>query len=53
MSNLFSKEKAGFSFCRTAIGASDFGLDAYSYSLMPNDYKMAHFSIERDKKYVS
>ncbi len=52
MHNLFSKEGAGFSFCRTAIGASDFGIDAYSYSEVPNDYEMTHFSIERDKKYV-
>lgn len=52
MNNLFSKEGAGFTFCRTAIGASDFGIDAYSYSEVPNDYEMQHFSIDRDKKYV-
>ncbi|MGC6432023.1 MAG: glycoside hydrolase family 30 protein [Jejuia sp.] len=52
MNHLFSKEGAGFSFCRTAIGASDFGIDAYSYAEVPNDYDMEHFSIERDKKYV-
>lgn len=52
MQNLFGKDKAGFTFCRTAIGASDFGLDAYSYSNTPNDFEMKHFSIERDKKYV-
>lgn len=52
MQQLFSTDKAGFTFCRTAIGASDFGLDAYSYSMVANDYKMEHFSIERDQKYV-
>nr|WP_320119851.1 hypothetical protein [uncultured Marinifilum sp.] len=52
MNNLFSKDKAGFSFCRTAIGASDFGIDAYSYSMTADDFKMEHFSIDRDKKYV-
>lgn len=52
INNLFSKAKAGFSFCRTAIGASDFGIDAYSYSMVPNDFEMEHFSIKRDKKYV-
>ncbi|MEM9337461.1 MAG: hypothetical protein AAGA66_01950 [Bacteroidota bacterium] len=52
MENLFSVEKAGFTFCRTAIGASDFGIDAYSYAEKPDDYKMKHFSIDRDKKYV-
>lgn len=43
---------AGLTFCRTAIGASDFGLDAYSYSEIPEDYEMKHFSVERDKKSV-
>lgn len=52
MNHLFSKDGAGFTFCRTAIGASDFGIDAYSYSNVADDYKMKHFSVERDKKYV-
>ena len=52
MENLFSSQKAGFTFCRTAIGASDFGIDAYSYSETPDDYDMAHFSVERDQQYV-
>jgi len=52
MQNMFSKDKAGFTFCRTAIGASDFGLDAYSYSEVSDDYEMKHFSIDRDKKYM-
>jgi len=50
---LFSLEKgSGLSFCRTAIGASDFGLGAYSYSEVADDYEMKHFSIDRDKKSV-
>ena len=52
MNNLFSKDKAGFNFCRTAIGASDFGMNTYSYSNESNDFEMKHFSIDRDKKYV-
>ncbi len=52
MTNLFASDEAGFTFCRTAIGASDFGIDAYSYSEKAEDYKMKHFSIDRDKKYV-
>lgn len=52
MSHLFAANKAGFTFCRTAIGSSDFGLDAYSYSELADDYEMKHFSIDRDKKYV-
>jgi glucosylceramidase len=51
--NLFDeKEGCGFSFCRTAIGASDFGIDAYSYSETSGDYDMQYFSIARDEKYV-
>ena len=52
MNNFFADDKAGFTFCRTAMGASDFGIDAYSYSNVPNDFEMEHFSIERDNKYV-
>lgn len=53
MKNLFSAtEGAGFSFCRTAVGASDFGIDAYSYSEVEDDYNMDHFSIKREEKTV-
>ncbi len=52
ITNLFAVDKAGFTFCRTAIGSSDFGIDAYSYSETPEDYMMKQFSIERDQKYV-
>ena len=51
MTSLFDKEKgAGFSFCRLAIGGSDFAHSAYSYAEVPDDYEMEHFSIGRDKK---
>jgi glucosylceramidase len=50
---LFSPTKgSGFAFCRTAVGASDFGLSAYSYSETPEDYEMKDFSVERDTKSV-
>ena len=50
---LFSPTKgSGFALCRTAIGASDFGLGAYSYSELADDYEMKHFSVERDTKSV-
>ncbi|MEI6865254.1 hypothetical protein [Flavicella sp.] len=53
MNNLFSPTKgAGFSFCRTAVGASDFGLYAYSYSEVDGDYDMEKFSIKREEKTV-
>ncbi|MBP6609609.1 MAG: hypothetical protein KA206_00810 [Paludibacter sp.] len=51
MMRLFDKNVgAGFSFCRTAVGASDFGLSAYSYSEQKDDYLMKNFSIQRDEK---
>jgi len=52
MDKLFSEDGAQFSLCRTAIGSSDFGTDAYSYAEVADDYKMAHFSIKREKKSV-
>ncbi|WP_159023923.1 hypothetical protein [Formosa sp. L2A11] len=53
MTNLFSvKNGAGFSFSRTAVGASDFGIDAYSYAEKADDYNMEHFSIAREESTV-
>lgn len=53
MRNLFSlNEGVGFAFCRTAVGASDFGIDAYSYSEVEGDYDMEYFSIKREEKTV-
>ena len=53
MKSMFDPDEgAGFTLCRTAVGASDFGIDAYSYSEKAGDYTMEHFSIDRDKKYV-
>ena len=50
---LFSPENgAGLTLCRTAIGSSDFGLSEYSYSETADDFKMEHFSVERDTKSV-
>ncbi|MEI6865316.1 hypothetical protein [Flavicella sp.] len=52
MKNLFGKNTANFSLCRTAIGASDFGIDAYSYSEVSDDFKMKNFSVQREEKSV-
>jgi len=53
MRNLFDAQSGcGFTFCRTAIGSSDFGLDAYSYSEVAGDFKMEHFSVKRDEQFV-
>ncbi|MHA7944793.1 glycoside hydrolase family 30 protein [Formosa sp. 3Alg 14/1] len=43
---------AQLTFCRTAVGASDFGIDAYSYSEKADDYNMTAFSIKREETSV-
>ncbi len=45
---LFAPSGAGFTRCRTPVGASDFALDAYSLCDHPGDRDMEHFSIARD-----
>ena len=53
IANLFSLDQgAELVFNRTAVGASDFGIDAYSYAEKADDYKMKHFSIEREETTV-
>jgi glucosylceramidase len=52
LNHLFSKDNAGFSVARTAMGASDFSKDAYSYAEVEEDYALTSFSIDRDKKYL-
>jgi glucosylceramidase len=52
LKNLFNLDYAGLSFNRTAVGASDFSFDPYSYSMVSEDYDLKHFSIDRDKKYL-
>ena len=41
-----------FNICRMPIGASDYAMDAYSLDDIPGDYKMDHFTIDRDRKYL-
>ncbi len=45
-------EGAGFDLCRMSIGSSDFGIDAYSFSPVADDYNMDHFSMKREKEYM-
>ncbi|MDF3058358.1 MAG: glycosyl hydrolase [Rariglobus sp.] len=49
---LFGEEGCAFNFCRLPIGASDYALDWYSHAETPDDYAMAHFSIERDRRHL-
>lgn len=41
---------ARFTYCRTPIASSDFALDGYTYDEHKDDFSMAHFSIEHDRK---
>lgn len=51
--NLFSAQKGiGFCQCRMALGSSDFGLGAYSYSETPEDFEMKQFSVAHDESSV-
>lgn len=49
---LFGENGAAFTFNRLPVAATDFGLDAYSFSEMPEDYDMKHFSFDRERKYM-
>lgn len=41
-----------FTFCRTPIGASDYGAEWYSLNETDGDFAMEHFSIARDTQYL-
>lgn len=45
----FSNEGAQYSLTRTHMNSSDFSLDHYSYSPVPGDTDLVHFSIEEDR----
>jgi glucosylceramidase len=47
-----SVDGCGFNICRMPIGASDYAMDAYSLDDTPGDYRMEHFTIDRDRKYL-
>jgi glucosylceramidase len=41
----------GFTLCRTHIHSCDFSSESYSYTEVPGDTALKHFTIERDLKY--
>lgn len=49
---LFSDEGCAFTLARIPIGASDFATDFYSLADKEDDYELASFSIERDRKHL-
>lgn len=46
---LFGADGAGFTVCRTPIGASDFALRWYSYDEVDGDFALRRFSIDNDR----
>ena len=50
MRNIFGREGANFTLCRTHLGACDFTVEGrYSYADVPGDTALAHFSIQPDR----
>ena len=47
---VFGAEGLHFSWIRLPVGASDFALNAYSFSETAEDYELASFSIARDRQ---
>ncbi|MEI6865322.1 hypothetical protein [Flavicella sp.] len=51
LNDLFDKEEGcKFNICRMPIGANDYAVDWYSHNETAEDFEMANFSIDRDKK---
>lgn len=49
---LFDSTKgSGFTLCRTHIHSCDFSSESYSYTEVPGDSALKHFTIERDLKF--
>jgi glucosylceramidase len=44
------QEGCKFNICRMPLGANDYAVDWYSHNETPQDYRMEHFSIDRDQK---
>ena len=49
----FDRESGhGYNLCRTHINSCDFSLGNYACANVPDDWKLEHFSIERDQRAV-
>jgi glucosylceramidase len=47
---LFARDGAGFSICRTTIGANDFSRRWYSYAETPGDFALDRFDLGSDRE---
>lgn len=52
LDDLFTPKGMNYNICRIPVGASDYALNWYSADETTDDYDLADFSIERDKKYL-
>lgn len=52
LKEIYGKDGANLSVGRLSIGSSDYSAELYSYDDVPMDTELAHFSIERDRKYI-
>lgn len=47
---LFAPDQAGFTLCRTPVGANDFARRWYSYDETPGDFALTQFSTANDRE---
>eukprot|EP00708_Paratrimastix_pyriformis_P003255 GAFH01002026.1.p1 GENE.GAFH01002026.1~~GAFH01002026.1.p1 ORF type:complete len:431 (+),score=67.91 GAFH01002026.1:109-1293(+) len=53
MKDLFDRDQGiGVSFVRIPMGTCDFALDSTTYDDTKDDYSLAHFSVNRDMRYL-
>lgn len=49
---LYGKDGIGLSIARLSVASSDYSPELYSYDDVDGDVSLAHFSIEKDEKYI-
>ncbi len=52
LASIFGAGEANLSYGRIPVGASDYALERYTLAPVKDDFEMAHFTIERDQKYL-
>ena len=53
LKSIYTSEGLGLSVGRLSVGSSDYSADLYTYDDVDGDVALEHFSIERDKDYIS
>lgn len=52
LKSIFNANEANLSYGRIPIGSSDYALERYSLAPVKDDFEMANFTLERDRKYL-